>query len=104
MGRLDGKRVLVTGAATGIGKATAIRVASEGALVAMFDINDVAASETLAVIERDGGSAKYWHVDVSDETVVSNAVDEAANWMDGGVDVLLHIAGVLSGAGLISPA
>ncbi len=100
MSRLSGKRILVTGAATGIGRATAIRVASEGARVALFDINDSGASETLTAIEETGGESRYWHVDVADEASVSAAVDEAAGWMDGGLDVLLHIAGVLTGAGL----
>ena len=100
MGRLDGKRILVTGAATGIGRATAIRVASEGARVAAFDIEDASASATLAAIEGAGGDARYWHVDVTDESGVSAAVDEAAEWMGGGIDVLLHLAGILKGAGL----
>ena len=84
MGRLDGKRILVTGAATGIGRATAIRVASDGARVAAFDIEDGSASATLAAIEAAGGDARYWHVDVTDEPGVSAAVDEAAEWMGGG--------------------
>jgi NAD(P)-dependent dehydrogenase (short-subunit alcohol dehydrogenase family) len=100
MGRLDGKRILVTGAATGIGRATAIRVASDGARVAAFDIEDASASATLAAIEEAGGSARYWHVDVTDEPGVSAAVDEAAEWMGGGIDALLHLAGILKGAGL----
>ena len=100
MGRLDGKRILVTGAATGIGRATAIRVASDGARVAAFDIEDGSASATLAAIEEAGGSARYWHVDVTDEAGVSAAVDEAAEWMGGGIDALLHMAGILKGAGL----
>ena len=100
MARLDGKRILVTGAATGIGRATAIRVASEGASTALFDINDADAEETLAEIDAGGGHAKYWHVDIVDETAVSAAVDEAAQWMGGGLDVLLHVAGVLYGAGV----
>ena len=100
MGRLDGKRILVTGAATGIGRATAIRVASDGARVAAFDIEDGSASATLAAIEEAGGDARYWHVDVTDEAGVNAAVDEAADWMGGGIDALLHLAGILKGAGL----
>ena len=100
MGRLERKRVLVTGAATGIGRATAIRVASEGARVAMFDIKDSDADETLATITDSGSDARYWHVDVTAEEQVSGAVDEAADWLGGGIDVLTHLAGVLIGSGL----
>ena len=100
MGRLEWKRVLVTGAATGIGRATAIRVASEGARVAMFDIKDSDADETLATITDSGSDARYWHVDVTAEGQVSGAVDEAADWLGGGIDVLTHLAGVQIGSGL----
>ena len=100
MGRLERKRVLVTGAATGIGRATAVRVASEGARVAMFDIKDSDADETLATITDSGSDARYWHVDVTAEDQVSGAVDEAADWLGGGIDVLTHLAGVQIGSGL----
>ena len=100
MGRLERKRVLVTGAATGIGRATAVRVASEGARVAMFDIKDSDADETLATITDSGSDARYWHVDVTAEEQVSGAVDEAADWLGGGIDVLTHLAGVQIGSGL----
>ncbi|MCH7642531.1 MAG: SDR family NAD(P)-dependent oxidoreductase, partial [Chloroflexi bacterium] len=59
---LDGKRIILTGGATGIGRATAIRVASEGAKVAFFDVNDADAESTLATITDAGGVARYWHV------------------------------------------
>lgn len=98
--RLTSKRVLVTGAATGIGRATAVRVASEGARVAAFDVNDTDAATTMETITRSGGEARYWHIDVSQEDNVRPAVDQAAEWLGGGIDVLLHIAGVLKGAGL----
>ena len=100
MRRLEQKRILVTGSATGIGRSTAIRVASEGARVAAFDINDRDALATLSMIEDFGACARYWHVDVTDEAQVSVAVDEAAAWLGGGIDVLLHLAGILKGAHL----
>lgn len=95
---LDGKRIILTGGATGIGRATAIRIASEGAKVAFFDVNDADAESTLATITDAGGEARYWHVDVVEETAVKDGVDEAVEWFGGGVDVLLSIAGVLKGA------
>lgn len=100
MVNLSGKRVLVTGASTGIGRATAIRIASEGGRVALFDVNDSDADSTLRAILDSGGDAHYWHVDVTDEGEVSSGVDEAANWLGGGIDVLAHLAGILKGSGL----
>ena len=98
MGALEGKRILVTGAATGIGRATTIRVASEGAAVAALDLNDEEAASTLQTVADAGGRAQYWHVDVTREQEVRHAVDKAADWLGGGIDVLLHLAGVLKGA------
>ena len=100
MGNLDGKRVVVTGAATGIGRATAVRIACEGARVAMFDVNDSDAEATVRTIQDDGGGVRYWHVDVTDEPSVSAGVDEAAIWLGGRIDVLAHLAGILKGSGL----
>ena len=94
---LAGKRIIVTGGATGIGKASALRVASDGGRVALFDINDEEATKTLDAIRSSGGEARFWHVDVVDEDAVSRSVLEAEAWL-GGIDILLHFAGVLWGA------
>ena len=94
---LHGKRTLVTGAATGIGRATALRVAAEGASVAAFDINDVEGQRTVTAIEEKGGRGRYWRVDVTHAEQVRPGVDEAVEWL-GGIDVLLHIAGIMRGA------
>lgn len=90
----------MTGSATGIGRATAVRVAHEGARVATFDINDEQAEKTLLTIKQTGGTARYWHVDVSNEQEITYSVDQAIHWLGGGVDILLHVAGVLKGADL----
>lgn len=92
--RLDGKRIVLTGAASGIGKASTRRVASDGARVAMLDVMDDAGGELAAEL---GVNARYWHADVADEAAVETVIAEAADWL-GGIDVLLHIAGVLDGA------
>lgn len=95
---LDGKRIIVTGAATGIGRATARMVAARGARVAAFDVNDSDGTSVVDAIIGAGGSARYWHVDVSVEDEVQAAVAGATDWLGGGPDVLLHLAGILHGA------
>ena len=94
---LTGKRIIVTGGATGIGRASALRVASDGARVALFDVNGEEATDTVNIIKASGGDARFWHVDVQKEDAVSRAVLEAETWL-GAIDILLHFAGVLQGA------
>ncbi|MBI4305144.1 MAG: SDR family oxidoreductase [Chloroflexi bacterium] len=94
---LKGKRVIVTGAATGIGRATAIRVAAEGAVVAVFDVNDGEAQKTIATVGEAGGKARFWHVDVTSEADVRTGIAQAIKWLGGGPDALLHLAGILQG-------
>jgi NAD(P)-dependent dehydrogenase (short-subunit alcohol dehydrogenase family) len=98
--RLAGKRIIVTGAATGIGRATALEVARRGAQVAAFDVNDTDGAAVVAAIHEAAGAARYWHVDVSDESDVQAGVADATDWLGGGPDVLLHLAGILQGAGV----
>lgn len=94
---LSGKRMIVTGGATGIGRAVAIRSAVYGAKVAVLDVNDADGNETISDISESGGDARYWHVDVREGEEVAQVVAEASDWM-GGVDILVHLAGVLQGA------
>ena len=94
MASLDGKRIIVTGAATGIGRATALRCAAYGARIAAFDINDTDGRQTVAAITQTGAEARYWRVDVADDSAVAAGVTAAAGWM-GGVDALLHVAGII---------
>ncbi len=88
MGLLDGHRAVVTGGASGIGRATARRMAEEGAKVAVVDSNGDAAADCAQEI---GGTA---HVaDVSDPNAMSDAFDAAATAM-GGITVLYNNAGI----------
>lgn len=96
--RLAGRRIIVTGAATGIGAASARLAAAEGAAVAAMDLNDRAGAATVAAIAAAGGRARYWHVDVRRADQVAAGVAGAVDWLGGGVDALLHLAGVLQGA------
>jgi len=91
---LDGKRIIVTGSASGIGRAVALRVAAGGARVAAFDRDAAAGAATAAAITEAGGTARHFTVDVADEAAVAAATDTAAAWL-GGLDAVLHIAGII---------
>ncbi|NQW16089.1 MAG: SDR family oxidoreductase [Chloroflexi bacterium] len=99
-GRLADKRIIVTGAASGIGRAVAIKVAARGASVAAMDVDDTGGQSLVEEISANGGNARYWHTDVTSEAEVQSSVEAATEWLGGGIDVLLHVAGVLFGAGV----
>ncbi|MFK7896324.1 MAG: SDR family NAD(P)-dependent oxidoreductase [Myxococcota bacterium] len=94
MNRFAGKRALVTGAASGIGRATALRLAQEGAQVFCVDIAAEAAQKTAQDIEEAGGKAGSAEADVANRESCDAAVAEAAKAF-GGLDVLANIAGIL---------
>ena len=93
-GRLEGKRALITGAGSGIGRAAAIKLAEEGAAVGVLDINLEAAEQVVGCIRDNGHEAVAFRVDVSDEEQVAKAVNEVALKF-GGLDVLIPNAGVM---------
>jgi NAD(P)-dependent dehydrogenase (short-subunit alcohol dehydrogenase family) len=92
-GRIAGKRAIITGAGMGIGRATAIRFAQEGARVGLIDINRAAIDEVDLHITASGGEALPLLADVSHEDQVARAVDLAvARW--GGLDIVVANAGI----------
>lgn len=93
MNRVQGKTCIVTGGAQGIGRACALRLAQEGCKVAIFDLDDDAGRTLAGELEAGGARAGYWHVDVSDETMVTTAIDAVAERF-GGIDVLVNNAGI----------
>ncbi|HRG14824.1 MAG TPA: SDR family oxidoreductase [Pseudomonadota bacterium] len=96
MNRVKGKVCVITGAALGIGRACAMRLAEEGARIAAFDVLDDDGATLVATLAAQGAEARYWHVDVSNEARVKAAMDEAAAHF-GAIDVLVNNAGI-SGA------
>ncbi|MBO3733118.1 SDR family NAD(P)-dependent oxidoreductase [Glycomyces sp. NEAU-S30] len=67
MDRLAGRVALVTGAASGIGRATAMRLADEGATVIVADVQDGPGQQVAEQLAGTGGPPSYQHLDVSDE-------------------------------------
>lgn len=91
--RFDGKSVVVTGGAMGIGRAACEIFAERGASVLLIDLDREAARETCDVIESKGGRALFRHADVSDFGEVQDAVNEAAG-IFGSIHALVVSAGI----------
>jgi 3-hydroxybutyrate dehydrogenase len=90
---ISGQTAIVTGAASGIGKAIAELLAARGAAVAIADVNLAAAQAAAAAIAAQGGKAHGVAMDVTDEAAVEAATDEVARRF-GGVDILVSNAGI----------
>lgn len=93
MGSMDDKKVLVTGAARGIGQAIALRFAEEGANLALCDLNSDWLEETAQKAEAAGAGVSCYSVDVSDFEAVQSVVKQIGRDL-GGVDVLVNNAGI----------
>jgi NAD(P)-dependent dehydrogenase (short-subunit alcohol dehydrogenase family) len=91
---LPGKVTIVTGAGSGIGRASAIRFANEGALVVAADIREHKAQETVELIEQDGGTAVACRADVANGNEVERMVATAVDTF-GGLDGLFNNAGTI---------
>jgi NAD(P)-dependent dehydrogenase (short-subunit alcohol dehydrogenase family) len=89
LGRLSGRRIVITGGASGIGKVTALLFAAEGARVALFDLDEQGAADTA---HRTGGQAV--HADVTDEASLARAVEYTVQSL-GGIDGVVNAAGIM---------
>ncbi len=95
MARLERKRVLITGAAQGLGAAIADRLANEGCDLVLWDVNEAAVQSTAATIAQETGrTVKGESVDVTDADAVRDGVDRAVADL-GGLDILVSNAGIL---------
>ncbi|MEU2686263.1 glucose 1-dehydrogenase [Streptomyces hygroscopicus] len=95
MNNFSGKIGLVTGAGSGIGRATAIELARQGATVTVTDIDEATAAETTEMIRKDGGEALAVTVDIADEDAVRAAVERTVTAY-GGLDFAVNNAGMAS--------
>jgi 3-oxoacyl-[acyl-carrier protein] reductase len=94
MGRLDGRVAVVTGAGRGIGAAEAVRLAQDGANVAVLDLTEEAGRETVEAIEATGSEALAVGADVSNAKEVTAAFERVVDHF-GRIDILVNNAGVL---------
>lgn len=101
MSRFDGTAALITGAASGIGRATAVRLASEGASLALSDVDEAGLAATVQLCADAQGTEPARPklvpivADVSDEAAVRDLVAGAVDEL-GGLDVLCNVAGILA--------
>lgn len=92
-GEFAGKVAYITGAGSGIGRATAIAFANAGARVALVDIDEPGITETTRLIHADGGHALPIHADLSDEPGITTALERTVNEF-GTLDIAFNNAGI----------
>jgi NAD(P)-dependent dehydrogenase (short-subunit alcohol dehydrogenase family) len=90
---LHGQVAIVTGGASGIGRATAIDLASKGAAVAVLDREQDGARITVETIEDAGGTAKFFEVDFSNAPSIAAVVADVLEWAQR-IDILINSAGI----------
>ena len=100
MGRLDGKVAVITGAASGIGRGTALCLAREGAAVVAADLNSQGGEQVVGEIAAAGGRAVFQHTDVSSEPEIRSAVERAVKEY-GRLDIMFNNAGLVGAVGPI---
>jgi NAD(P)-dependent dehydrogenase (short-subunit alcohol dehydrogenase family) len=100
MGKLEGKVAVITGAASGLGRASAIRFAREGAAVVAADLNSQGGELLVSEIAAAGGRAVYQRTDVTGESDIKSLVDRAVREY-GRLDITYNNAGVIGALGTI---
>jgi NAD(P)-dependent dehydrogenase (short-subunit alcohol dehydrogenase family) len=100
MGKLDGKVAVITGAASGMGRATSLRFAKEGAAVVVADLNSQAGEATVSEIAAGGGRAVFQHTDVGSDAAIKSMIDRAVKEF-GRLDITYNNAGIGGATGLL---
>lgn len=100
MKKLENKIAIITGGGSGIGKATALRFADEGAHVIIWDVVDAKGEETLAELKTRGSNAAYYHVDTTDKEQIAKATEDVVNRF-GRIDILINNAGITKDSTLL---
>jgi len=100
MGVLDGKCALITGGASGIGRATALLLALQGAAVAVVDMNEAQGQAVAQAIIQNGGRAVFIRCDVSQAADCQRAAQETVEQL-GGLDILFNNAGIIRRADVV---
>jgi NAD(P)-dependent dehydrogenase (short-subunit alcohol dehydrogenase family) len=100
VGALEGKQALITGGASGIGRAAALLFAREGAAVAVADLNEAGGQAVVDQIRGEGGRAVFVRCDVTQADDCRRAVEQTAAEL-GGLDVLFNNAGIIRRATVV---
>jgi NAD(P)-dependent dehydrogenase (short-subunit alcohol dehydrogenase family) len=101
-GRLSGKTAVITGGAAGMGRATSLAFAREGARVAILDIQTTAGEEVVNLIRENGGTAEFFETDVANAAQVESAFDRVIETL-GPYNVLFNHAGTITVNHCMSP-
>ena len=100
MSRLRNKVAIITGGASGIGKATAIRFARESANIAIWDLQEEKGKELVKILLETGVKAIFYKVNTADPLIVQEAVSSVINDF-GKIDILINNAGIVRDASLL---
>ena len=101
MGRLTNRVALVSGGASGIGKASAVRLAEEGAKVVVADIDAELGQQTVRTIQDNSGTATFMRLDVTNESQWQECVAATVD-VYGGLNILVNNAGIAVGGSILT--
>lgn len=100
MKRLENKIAVITGGGSGIGRATALRFADEGAHVIIWDVVDKKGEEAITALKDKGSNAAYYHVDTTDKEQIAKATEDVISRY-GRIDILINNAGITKDSTLL---